>query len=572
MPFSRSRAQSRRLAYAASTLVPLALLGGVLTADWHSLESAVRQDVIRQAQIVREHAAKVFDTSELTLDRIQDRFEGRPWPELITKEGEIHQFLASLADPLPQVSNIFLIDPDGVPQISAATFPANKNYNVLDRDYFIEQRAMPRKTYVGEQIVGRARGKKAFSMSRRLVGADGKFNGVIYVGVSEAYLADYWRENAGADDDAIALIRTDGAVLARYPSSATVTTLPFDFPVMDEVRDRKTGVEETVSPIDNGHRITGIVPMGGYDVSVAYGRSYDGIVRAWRARAAWLGLAAFAAGLVLNGAAWLLIRRADAERLMLLELAQEEARRRKAEADLNQAQKLDMLGQMTGGISHDFNNLLAVVQGTLTALRGRVGDPRLEQRVVLALKAVDKGTLLVGQLLAFAKRKELTPRLLDIQAVLDGLAPMIRQALGSACTLELRTTGKLPPVLLDPTQLEMAILNMAVNARHAMPSGGVFRVEATCQAGDVVLRLSDSGVGIPPEVQHRIFEPFFTTRPEGEGTGLGLAMVFGFVKQSGGRIELESSPGSGAEFTLHFPPQNSPTGPEQSKVIPFRGT
>lgn len=570
MPFTRSRVRSRAAAYTAAIVVPGALFLGAVVADWYGMMDDVRRDVIRQAQIIREHAAKVFDTSELALDRLQDRYNGQPWSTLVGQERKIHEFLAALARPMPQVSNIFLIDPNGVPQVSAATFPTNKEYNVLDRDYFVQQRAMPRGTYVGEQIVGRARGKKAFSMGRRLVGPDGRFNGVIYVGISEAYLGHYWRENISAPEDAIALIRSDGAVLARYPASPDAVRLPSDFPIMDEIKSGAVGVDETISPVDGGRRVTGIVPMKDYGVSVAYGRSYDSVVDAWRLRALRYGLAALAAALILFGTAWSLIRRAEAERRALVELAEEESRRRKAEAELNQAQKLDMLGQMTGGISHDFNNLLAIVHGTLTAVKGRIGDPRLEQRVSLALEAVDKGTRLVGQLLAFAKRKDLAPKSLDLNAVLDGLAPMIRQALGSGCTLEIASTPDLPNALLDPTQLEMAILNLAVNARHAMPNGGTFRIETMAAGNDVVLTLSDTGVGIPPELMERVFEPFFTTRPDGAGTGLGLAMVFGFVKQSGGRIELESAVGNGTAFTMYFPAHTGAVRTaEASNVLPL---
>ena len=241
---------------------------------------------------------------------------------------------------------------------------------------------------------------------------------------------------------------------------------------------------------------------------------------------------------------------------------------------LRQAQKMEAVGQLTGGIAHDFNNMLAVVVGSLDLLSRRLGgkdghrDERAARYVANAMEGARRAAALTNRLLAFSRQQTLSPVLLDMKALLERMAEWLGASLGAAVRLEMEV-GELWPVLADQNQLENAVLNLAVNARDAMPGGGRLRVaavNASVPAGDAVpagdyvrVLVSDTGTGIPPDVIGRVFDPFFTTKEVGKGTGLGLSQVYGFVTQSGGHVGISSAPGAGTTVILHLPRHHAGT-------------
>ncbi|HEX5750286.1 MAG TPA: response regulator [Archangium sp.] len=250
-------------------------------------------------------------------------------------------------------------------------------------------------------------------------------------------------------------------------------------------------------------------------------------------------------------------------------LEESEAERRKTEAQLRQSQKMEAVGKLTGGVAHDFNNLLQVIAGNLQLLqRDLVGNERALTRVQTATRAVDRGAKLASQLLSFARRQPLQPLVVNVSKVVRGMDDLLRRTLGEEVELETSTHKELWNTSLDPNQFENVIINLAVNARDAMNGSGKLTIEVGNATLDdhycrlhpevlpgqyVLLAVSDTGGGMTPEVMERAFEPFFTTKPEGRGTGLGLSMVYGFVKQSGGHIKLYSELGHGTTIKLYLP-------------------
>ncbi len=250
-------------------------------------------------------------------------------------------------------------------------------------------------------------------------------------------------------------------------------------------------------------------------------------------------------------------------------LRRETAEREAAETALRQAQKIEALGKLTGGVAHDFNNLLQVISGNLQLLsKDIVGNERAETRVQNALAGVARGSKLASQLLAFGRRQPLEPKVVNIGRFIKGMDDMLRRALGEEIEIETVVSGGLWNTLVDPGQIENAILNLAINARDAMDGRGKLTIEAGNAMLDdayarqhddvtpgqyVMIGVTDTGGGIPPEVLDRVFEPFFSTKPEGKGTGLGLSMVYGFVKQSGGHIKIYSEVGEGTTVKLYLP-------------------
>ncbi|WP_180732604.1 PAS domain S-box protein [Paraburkholderia sp. PGU19] len=242
---------------------------------------------------------------------------------------------------------------------------------------------------------------------------------------------------------------------------------------------------------------------------------------------------------------------------------------------LFQAQKMEALGKMTGGVAHDFNNVLQVLRGNLELLGARHDDAWSRARIGRAIEAVERGSKLASQLLAFGRRQALQPVATHLGDVLHGMEDLLRRALGERVQVrvhESRASGELWNVLVDTHQLENVVLNLAINSRDAMPEGGVLTfglsnavlyaqaaVAAQVEPGEYVkMTVTDTGAGMSAEVVERAFDPFFTTKPEGEGTGLGLSMAYGFVLQSGGHIELASTPGVGTTVTIYLPRSTDP--------------
>ncbi|MES2530300.1 MAG: ATP-binding protein, partial [Pseudomonadota bacterium] len=243
-------------------------------------------------------------------------------------------------------------------------------------------------------------------------------------------------------------------------------------------------------------------------------------------------------------------------------LMAEIAERERAQAALIQVQKMEAIGRLTGGIAHDFNNLLHVINMNLDLVARVARDEKVLGIASRAKGAVGRGAKLTGQLLSFARNQSLLPRLTDIHALLEGMRELIVVSAGPSIQVELAFCGEPAWAVLDANQLEMAVLNLAVNARDAMPSGGTLTISTDVAAetggelpaGDyVTVSVADTGVGIAPHLVTKVFDPFFTTKPVGSGTGLGLSQVYGFARQSGGLARLRSEEGSGTSVAMSFP-------------------
>jgi PAS domain S-box-containing protein len=256
------------------------------------------------------------------------------------------------------------------------------------------------------------------------------------------------------------------------------------------------------------------------------------------------------------------VRSADGTIMYLLFEARDVTDLKTAQEQLRQSQKMEALGQLTGGIAHDFNNLLTVVVGGLDIIAKRSPDDKLKRYADNALAAAERGARLTGQLLAFSRVQRLEVRPTYVGPLIQNMRPLLRNVLGPGITKQFDLDEAMVPVMADPTQLEVAVLNLAINARDAMPNGGVlnFTTRPVSVSGDpdledgdyVELCISDTGVGMPPEVAERAFEPFFTTKEVGKGTGLGLSMVYGMARQSGGGARIDSAPGKGTAVKLLF--------------------
>jgi signal transduction histidine kinase/ActR/RegA family two-component response regulator len=262
-------------------------------------------------------------------------------------------------------------------------------------------------------------------------------------------------------------------------------------------------------------------------------------------------------------------------------LMKEIAERERAQTALTQVQKMEAIGRLTGGIAHDFNNLLHVINMNLELVSMYAKEEKVKPVVDRAKSAARRGAKLTGQLLSFARNQSLLPRLTRVNDLLLGMKDLLEVSAGTGVAIELDLTTSPTAVVIDASQLEMAVLNLAVNSRDAMPHGGTLKIgtrprrreegEGELKPGDyVVLTVSDDGEGIPPQLLPKVFDPFFTTKPVGSGTGLGLSQVYGFARQSGGLAFVRSEVGAGTTVEMHFPaaPEDAPRDaePVESKV------
>ncbi len=248
--------------------------------------------------------------------------------------------------------------------------------------------------------------------------------------------------------------------------------------------------------------------------------------------------------------------------------------RKSAEAQLQQAQKMEAIGQLTGGLAHDFNNLLTVIIGNLQLIEMTVqSNEKAHRRALEAIDAAKKGSDLTKQLLAFARRQALEPQEVRINDLTERMAPLVARSVGEAVELQVHLMEGDPKANIDPSQLESAILNLAINARDAMPNGGRLTLETQPAFLDeayaskypevtpgqyVMVAVSDTGTGISPDLVEKVFQPFFTTKEPGKGSGLGLSMVYGFIKQSGGHIQVYSEVGHGTSIKMYLPRKFAP--------------
>ncbi|WP_411034211.1 response regulator [Shinella sp. BYT-45] len=343
--------------------------------------------------------------------------------------------------------------------------------------------------------------------------------------------------------DLLVVTGEDGTIRSVNPAWTAV----LGFPARESV-GRRLGT--FVWPEDTAAFLAGGRRFGSPELEVRF-RHFDGSAR-------WISWRIFAE----EGLTFAYGRDVTAEREQARALAE-------AGEQLRQAQKMEAIGQLTGGVAHDFNNLLQVISGNLHLLGKDVaGNARAEQRIANALAGVSRGSKLANQLLAFGRRQALEPKVINIGRFIAGLEDLLRRTIGEAIEIETIRSGGLWNTFVDPSQIENAVLNLAINARDAMNGVGKLTVEvgnayiddtyarnhAEVQPGQYVLiAVTDTGQGMTPEVMERAFEPFFSTKPVGKGSGLGLSMVYGFVKQSGGHIKIYSEPGEGTTVRIYLP-------------------
>lgn len=575
LPLGRVREHLRsalRFMLAASVIVPLLFLAG---GGWERRARMMEQaqaDAARLSAIAHEHALKVLETNALVLDRLEDRIRGMGWAEIAARGEELHRWMQELDEEIAQIIALHIVEPNGDTALLSLAWPTPP-LNLASRGYFRAMVAGERGILLGDPFISPLTGQRSAVFGRALVMEDGRFGGAVLGALLSGYFEARWEQMDPRGHASFGLVRwADGVTLASLPGRASAPgTVPDPgrafgaLPLPSDALHSTARFGERDEWLLTGSRL-GSSPLG-----VTVMMDLDLVHAEWLRLMGSLALICLLAIAALGSASWMALRRWRAEQLALAGLEAEIYRREQAEAGMRQAQRLEAVGQLTGGVAHDFNNLLTAILGTVQLLDrhlGEAADARTRKLLDMARDAVRRGASLNQSLLAFARRQSLTPADLDANALLEGFAPLVQRAVGEAVTLELALAEDLPWCRVDASQLEAAILNLAINARDAMPRGGGLQLatsaawlDAALLVGNpdarpgafVAIALSDTGSGMLPEVRERAFEPFFSTKPVGQGTGLGLSQVFGFVRQLGGHVTIESRVGHGTCITLYLP-------------------
>ena len=561
------------LVMALAALLPFAAFVVVSHHSYLRAFEVAEIRVDRATRIAQEQASKVFDTSEAMIGRVLDLVGDRTDEDLRARQDALHVALKEVSRDFPQVQSIWVFGADGRPVATSRMTPVpHDSVNIAERDYFAWHREHPDGGfYVSEPHVGKATLQPFFDTSRRREDRQGRFLGTVSVSLVPDYFVRYYAELARAEPDlTMTLIRRDGIVLARHPSPPPPTGAPLRSPAfVDTVRAGRTeGVVRKVrSSIDGVDRVLAFRVVDRYPVFIAASISHAGVIAAWQRELTLFATVLLPMSAILAWVSWIAYRRSVRERAAVRDLRAEMRSRSKAEEALLRSQKTEALGMLTGSVAHDFNNLLAVVTNNAHLIERLAADPRITSLAGAIRRAVASGTHLTRQLLSLSRRQALRPVELDLRASLPGTLELLRTTLGGRIEARLRIEADPAVVRVDEAELELALINLALNARDAMPDGG--RLDVVVEDGDgleapdrsgggtlrraIAIRVTDTGTGMSETVRRLAFEPLFTTKPEGRGTGLGLSQVLSMCQQAGGAARIDSVAGAGTTVTLLLP-------------------
>jgi signal transduction histidine kinase/ActR/RegA family two-component response regulator len=569
-PDARARATTLRLLRAlaaASLILPVALF---LFASWISLreEQALADERIsRSLDVMEEEALKAFQSVTVAIDGIGRLLGDQSPAEVAANEPRLHADLVALRASLPEVQSIWIFGPDGRPEVITRESPP-PSLSYAHEDYFAVPRDHPDVLYVGHIHASVSGGQAYFTIDRARRDAGGNFAGVIEMSLLPSDFSRFYGQLTSSPGSGFAMLLDDGTFLARYPLLAKEVRLDKQAGFIGQIaRSPDAGFYYIHSQIDGTEHRVGFRRLPGFPVYVSAFVQVPAIYREWATGMAMHLIFGVPATLLLFALVLTVLWRTQ-------RLYQETDQRVSAEDALRQAQRLESLGHLTGGVAHDFNNLLTIIFGNLEAARRQLDQwsdaahVRIVSRIDNAMRGAARAATLTKRLLAFARQTPLSPTAIDVNRFLNGLSEFLQRALGEQIALEIVGAAGLWSAEADPSELEAALINLAVNARDAMPDGGKLTIETSnaylddfyCrQEGDlkpgqfVQISVSDTGSGMPKEIIERAFEPFFTTKQSGQGTGLGLSQVYGFAKQLGGHVKIYSEVGEGTTVKMYLP-------------------
>jgi two-component system NtrC family sensor kinase len=555
--------RSLKLMLVASVALPLLLFCYAAFVNYHAAFALADERIERAADIAAEQALRVFQSISVTFDSVEQITRGRTDQTIKLNAAELSERLKQFVAALPDISSIWIMDKQFDALVSSLFFPIPPAFNAPERAYLKAQLAADENIHIGEVIRIALTGKLIFPVSKWRSDSSGTFAGLTEISVSPQAFERFYEPLAARTSASFSLIRADGAVLARYPLPA-VTGIKLDASTgfgQLMARSPEGGRYTTVSGVDRLERRFVVRKLAGFPLYVGSSLETRDIVSGWLRYMAGHLVFGVPATLFLVILILLAMRRTSA-------LYAESERREMLEASLRQSQKMEAVGQLTGGVAHDFNNLLTIILGNLQMARRQNPEGKTKTLISNAYQAADRGAELTRRLLAFSRSQPLDPHPIDANRLVAGMSDLLDRTLGETVAVETVRSAGLWLTEADAPQLEAAILNLAINARDAMADGGKVTIETGnafldefyCQSVEgvkpgqyVMISVTDTGTGMPQGVIDKAFDPFFTTKPAGAGTGLGLSQVYGFIRQSGGHVRIYSEIGEGTTVKIYLP-------------------
>ncbi len=486
-----------RVLLAASVLVPLLLFAGIAWREYGVVVAETERTMNKTVQVLHEHMHKVFDTVQQVLDRVDERAHGMEWSEIAASE-PLHLYLKTLVDELPQLAVIAMVDPQGRTRSLSHTFPLGPVF-VSDREYFQVLKERDVGIFISGAVIGRNSGVRQFNVARRRSGPggpDGAFNGTLVAAVKADYFNDFYNRVLSGGTESISIVRDDGTMLIRFPDMGDRTPVRLmtgNGLLHAAAAGQAEGFYRSVGQNDDVERLFAFKRVAPYPVYVAYGVPQSQIMAVWQRNMMLYAAFALPATLALAGISWLALRRAQSEATARRRWAQEVRNRESLEAALRQSQKLEALGQLTGGVAHDFNNLLTAALANLHLMARHL--PEDGARYMDGTRAaLERAKTLTGQLLAFSRQEAVNPKVVDLTDSLRKMSDLLERSIRADIALDWNLAPTPLPVEVDPVQLELAVLNLVVNARDAMPNGGRVRITSRAAPPDTP-RADDDGAG-----------------------------------------------------------------------------
>ncbi|WP_321846760.1 response regulator [Paraburkholderia bannensis] len=594
----------------AAIVLPCVYVATMAWSDLRTREADATDVTLRTVRVAEEHALKVFDMNDALDARIVDGVEELDDEGIRANEAQIHEKLDAIGGGYPQVAAVSIFGRNGA-LLASSRYSPPPPVSIATRDDFVGIRDGRVLDHVSRVMVGQVSGETVFNTGIARRDAAGQFAGLVSVALRPHYFNKFYSELLGDESPmALGLVRSDGAILAFEPppgaAASAAVARPASGSASSTAASRATvpeaitpgtpfaaalalgkdsGVVRMHSQLLGGNAIVAFRRVGAYPVYVTCAYRASAIWAGWYRHLSVLLISMFTPSIALWCVIWLSLRRLAAEEEAWERWQAEASMRRSIESAYRQSRKMEALGNLVGSVAHDFNNLLMIVSANVQIARRR-GTPGLERELSAVERALKSGQSLTRQLLGVARKQPLRNETIHVGRWLPACRELLRASLGAKVSLVVDLDEDVWPVLVDVAEFELALINLAVNARDAMPNGGRFTVHAHNMAfrpgegfpldGDFVhVSLEDTGVGMSPDVLARAFEPLYTTKPKGMGTGLGLPQVFAFCERSGGLAAIDSAIGAGTSVHLYLPraaavaaPKREPAPREESTNPP----
>jgi signal transduction histidine kinase/CheY-like chemotaxis protein len=559
-------ARTLRLTIWVALLLPALLFAIAAAFSYDRAFSSASERAVRSVRAVQEYVQRAIEINESALARTLEVAGDLSPAEIRKRERAIHDRFVWITGSSSQIQHVALWSETGQVLVHSREYPAAPEASVADQTSFEWLRNHPHETFIGwPDKTPKLPDAYALALGRARVLSDGRFAGIATATIYPESLTDFYSTLAvPAEGVGFSLLRDDGRVLARWPSPSGPSSRIDDSSELfaPMAASSASGVLTLEATPSRGRQLVAFQKVGDYPLYATCSVEHSNILAGWYRDVGVLAAFTFPTSFGLMAVAWIALIRTRREISAVQKLKAEAEHRVQVESALRDVQKLEALGRMTGGVAHDVNNLLMVISNSLHILKRLKPELEGQPQVDAIERSVTAGGQLTRRLLAFSRRQPLSLQVLDLAERKDSLLQLVRATTGSRVSVQFCIDEGTAPIRADPSELELAFINLAVNARDAMSEGGRIQIRvrnatpgecADVDTAMVMVAFSDSGHGISAEHLGRVFEPFYTTKAVGKGTGLGLSQIYGLCVQSGGTATVESAEGAGTTVRMYFP-------------------